>query len=482
MTEDNKEIILIPVGIKSSQIENSIAALNQPYIDFLNHVGLPTENIFSPIEERRKAIYAIESTLEILTLQEKKKSEYLSKFVISIIQGLFDGALAFLWDETIKALHRLVIGYDLQYFYEVAGTISSKYKDLHSEEELEAISAHDLLEISKRMGLINDINFKRLETVNYFRNHASSAHPNNNDLTGSEMIVFLEHCLKYAITAKPDYSVVSIKQLRDNIRKNVIRDEDFIVIGNDFSKQPQVRKDDFLLSIFGIYCDSKQEQYVRVNIEKLIPYLWDNATDDTKYRIGSKFGLYRKNGDNFKRDSTQRILELVDGLRYKDEDSLAAELIEKLQNLRTVHFEFNNFYNEYPHAKSIAKSIPTNGIIPPSVRKIFVKNICICYCGNGKGYKEGIDEKALPYYESFIALFKIEEIKEYIKLFNDSEFLYDLDTPKADKRMRQLANSLRDKTTNVHINKGLYIISTFPKLVLHKIHLDSTYQEAIKYI
>ncbi|MHC5832444.1 MAG: hypothetical protein ACYT04_94800, partial [Nostoc sp.] len=95
-----------------------------------------------------------------------EQKSYLSKFVASIINGLFDGALAFLWDETIRALNRLIIGYDLQYFYDVAGSISSKYKGLLSEEELEAISAHDLLEISQRIGLINNINFKRLETVN----------------------------------------------------------------------------------------------------------------------------------------------------------------------------------------------------------------------------------------------------------------------------------------------------------------------------
>ncbi|MEH2370830.1 hypothetical protein [Nostoc sp.] len=481
MAEDNTEIILIPIKITSSQIENSITALDKPYIDFLNYLGLPTENIFSSIDERRKAIFALYSALETLPIEEKSKATYLSKFVVSIIKGLFDGALAFLWDETIKALNRLIIGYDLQYFYDVAGTISSKYKGLHLEEELEAISAHDLLEISQRIGLINNINSKRLETVNFFRNHASSAHPNDNELSGTEMIVFLEYCLKYVINAKPDYSVVSLKKLRDNIRKNVINDDDFSIIGNDFSKQPQVRKDDFLMSIFGIYCDNKQEQYVRVNIEKLIPHVWNNATDEAKYRIGSKFGLYRKNADTFRREATERILELVDGLRYKDEDSLAAELIEKLQNLRTVHFEYNNFYNEYPHAKSISVSIPTTGI-PKSVRNLFVKIICICYCGNGKGYKDGIDDRALPYYEQFIEGFKIEEIKEYIKLFSDNEFVFDLDTPKADLRMKKLAKSLRDKTTDVLINKALYIISNFPKSKLPKISLDSSYQEAIKYI
>ncbi len=481
MPEENFEIVLIPSGNTPSQIETSIGAFSQPLANLLQHIGLPTENILSPIQERRKVIYALESTLEILPLEDRIKAEYLSKFTVAITVGLFDGALTFLWDETIKALGRLIVSFDLQYFYNVAESISPKYKNLHSAEDLEAISAHDLLEISRRIGLINDVNFERLRQVNYLRNHASSAHPNENDISGIEMLSLLETCLKYAITAKPNHSVIRIKQLLENIRKNRIPHEDFAVIGEDISNQPQERIDDLLLSIFGIYCDPKQEQHVKTNIEKLIPYVWQCAIEETKYQIGSKFGWYRKNGDTDRRNATQKILELVDGLRYKDEDSLAAELIEKLQNLKTVHFEWNNFYNEYPHAKSLEESIPKTGV-PRSVRKLFVKVVCICYCGNGKGYKRGIDENALPFYKSFIESFTVDEIKEFLKLFSDNEFVYDLNTSKADERMRELTKYLKEKTTNVHINKALDIILSFPKQVLPKIAGDSSYKTAMKYV
>lgn len=295
------------------------------------------------------------------------------------------------------------------------------------------------------------------------------------------MLSMLENCLKYAITAKPDHSVIQIKQLLGNIRRIEIPEEDFPIIGSDFSKQPQERIDDFLLSIFGTYCDPRQEQHVKTNIERLIPYVWNCALEDTKYQIGAKFGLHRKNGDIDRKNATQKILEIVKGLKYKDEDSLAAELLEKLQNLRTVHFDLNNFYNEYPHAKSIAESIPKSGI-PTSVRKTFVKVICICYCGNGKGYREGVDENALPFYQKYIEMFKIEEIKEYFRLFDDNEFVNDLDTPTADKRMRKLAKLLKSKTTDVHINKLLDLIVDFPERALYKISSDQRFKDIIKFV
>jgi len=96
MTEESVAIILIPSGNTSSQIETSIGAFSQPLADLLQHIGLPTENILSPIQERRKVIYALESTLEILPLEDRAKADYLSKFTVAIVVGLFDGALTFL--------------------------------------------------------------------------------------------------------------------------------------------------------------------------------------------------------------------------------------------------------------------------------------------------------------------------------------------------------------------------------------------------
>jgi hypothetical protein len=479
--ENNNQIILIPKDTNPQQVETSIAAFNQPLANLLTYIGLPTENILSPIEERRKVIFALESTLEILPIEDRIKATYLSKFTVAISVGLFDGALNFLWDETIKALRRLIANFDLQYFLGVAHTTNSKYKNLTTFEDLEAIGDHDLLEISRRIGLISDINYKRLENVNYLRNHASAAHPNENSVSGIEMLSLLESCLKYAIVAKPDHSVIVLKQLFDNIRTKAIPLEDFPIIGQDLIKQPQERIDDFVLSLFGIYTDIRTEAQVRKNIDRLNPHIWANVTEEIKYAIGAKFGVFRKNGDVDRKDLVQKYLETVDGLHYKDEDSLAAELLEKLQNLKTVHFEWNNFYNEYYHAKSIKNSIPATGV-PNSVRKLFVKVICLCYIGNGKGYKEGVDESALPYYKDFIEAFTLTEIKDFITLFTDPEFVTDFNYTKPDKRLRNLANFFKSKTKDTHINKVLDLIINFPNRSLQGLASDSRYKEAVKFI
>lgn len=475
------QIVLIPSGNSPEKVETSIAAFNEPLAGLLQHIGLPTENILSPIEERRKVIYALESTIEMLPIAERQKATYLSKFTVAVSVGLFDGALNFLWDETIKALRRLASSFDLQYFLNVAQTINNKYKNLVTSDDLEAIGDHDLLEISRRIGLISDINYKRLENVNYLRNHASAAHPNDNAVSGIEMLGLLENCLKYAIIAEPDHSVIQIKQLFDNIRTQVIPLEDFPLIGADFIKQPQERIDDFILSLLGIYTDPRTDASTQKNIERLIPHIWSNVLEETKYAIGAKFGVYRKNGDVNRKDAIQNFLEKVNGQHYKDEDSLAAELLDKLQNLRTVHFEWNNFYNEQAHAESIDKSLPVTGI-PDSVRKFFVKVISMCYIGNGKGYKEGVDEGAAVFYKKWIEAFAINEIKDFLGLFIDPEFVIDFNYSKPDRRLRNLATYFKSKTKDVHITAILDLIINFPSGSLQNIGSDKRYKEAVKFI
>lgn len=472
------EISIIPSENNVSEVEASIASFNQPLSDFLNSVGLPTEGILVPIEERRKVIFSLEELLNALPYDKRTQSIYLSKFAVSVVSGLFDGALNFLWDETVRALRRLVISFDLQYFFSVAQSISSKYKNLSDEKDLEFISEFDLLEATKRIGLISEIAYKELENINYMRNHASAAHPNSNELTGFKMVSFVEDCIQYAINATPDHSVIKIKELSKNFKKSSIPDDDFEFIAKDLLNQPQRRLDDFVISIFGLYCDEKQDEFVYKNIEKIACKIWSGISEDTRYLIGSKYGIYRKNADVFKKEKTQHFLELVNGLRYKDEDSLNAELLEKLQDLRSAHFGWNNFYNEYTHAKNIQSSMPANGI-PQLIRTQFVKIICQCYIGNGLGCREGVDEAAEPIYKEFIDRFGLEETKEFVVLFSDSEFTIDFYKTTPNKRIRKLCKHLASKTENIHYKRMLEYLTNYASTSWEKVSLMGDYKRLL---
>ena len=314
------------------------------------------------------------------------------------------------------------------------------------------------------------------------RNHASAAHPNDNDIDGHEMLGWLSVCLRHAITAKPDHSLIAIKQLLTNIRTAVIPATDYAVIGSDLIKQPEHRIDDFLWSVFGLYTADKTTSDTKQNIAGIAPFIWNAASEDRKYEIGAKFGVFRKNGEVLRKDACQEFLQIVGGLQYKDEDSLAGEIIEKLENLNRAHFGSNNFYNEYPHALALDASLPPSGIVPRAARSMWVKILSICFVGNGHGYRLGVDESALPYYEKHINNFTEHEIVEFIKLFGDPEFTSPLARNTPDKRVRHQATILKAKTTNAHIIKSLDLIINAPTLTVHKVHDTTAFKTNLAYL
>ena len=460
-----------PIGELHEQLEN-----------YLVEVGLPVSNVVAPIQERKKVINALHEALEIIPIDKRQQSYYMSKFTIAISVGLFDGALNYLWNETIRALRDFVINFDLQYFYSIAEKVGSRYKNLTKPDEISLVSEHDLLDICRRIGILNDINYQRLSNVNYMRNHASAAHPNDSEIDGHEMIAWLSVCLKHAVTAKPDHSLIEIQKLLTNIRTEVIPSDDYALIGRELAKQPLERVDDFLWTIFGMFIHNKTTKETKDNITGVVPHIWSVASEDRKYEIGARFGTFRKNAEVERKNASQKFLEVVDGLSYKDEDSLAGELIEKLENLFSAHNSSNNFYNEYPHAKDIESSLPNNKIIPRAARRMWVKVVSICFIGNGLGYSDGVDEQASPYYKGFIESFTENEVVEFVRLLSDSEFVSALSSRKPDARIRKIAKHLKSKITNSHIQKMLDLIVSSPALSIGKVHITTSYKKALEYL
>lgn len=479
LENDSKDLRLVPISV---ELERSIHSLNEPLSNYLEDLGLPTENVLYSISERKKVIDALKDALAVLPINSRAKAYYLTKFTVAITVGLFDGALSYLWDETISALRKLVLKFDLEYFFSVAETVGSRYKGLSSSEDLDEIGEHDLLDTIRRIGLISDVNYRRLDHVNYMRNHASAAHPNDNEIDGFEILDWLSICLKHAITAEPDHSVISLKRLLDNIRTKTIPSNDFSVIGSDIVKQPRERIDDFLWTLFGMYTDPRQTSLTKANITNLCKYVWDASTEDRKYEIGSKFGIFRKNGDVPRKEAANEFLTIVRGQKYKDEDSLAGELIEKLNVLKSVHYGWDNFYNEYPHALMLNESLPQSGNVPRAARSLWVKVICTCYVGNGHGYREGVDESALIYYKKFVENFTEAEVVDFLHLMTDIEFTLTLSRNKPDQRIRQLAHILKSNTANVHVQRALDSIINGPQSKLDHLCNTKDFKQALEFI
>ncbi len=482
----NKPGALVPAAPQgvviapTTELETSIQGFNEPLAGYLSSLGLPIDNVLVEFSERRFVLQALQQTLDILPYEQREKAYYLSKFSVSIMVGLFDAALNFLWDETILSLRRLAVSMDLSYFFDTAEKRESYRSRLQTEEDLGLLDDFTLIDTCARVGLLTDVNRERLRHVNYMRNHASAAHPNQSELTGQEMISWLSNCLRYAITAKPEHSVIATKQLLANIRTTLIPTKDISVIAIELGKFTQDRIDDLLWTIFGIYVDPSQKADCRTNIANLAPHVWALASDDRKFQIGARHEHFVKQGDTQRRKFADDFLVHVDGEQYRSEDVLTGELLDKLRNLMAAHNGMNNFYNEGPHAKSLAASLPPSGIIPKAAELEWVKTIAKCHIGNGRGYREGVDSTADVYYDQYIDGFAEGAVVIFLRLFNDPDFTVDFEMAKADRRVRVLAERLKTKTKNPLIIRALNLVIAQPEGTLRKLNAVTKFKEALQ--
>ena len=116
----------------SAEVDAFTYALNQ----YLVQLGLPTDNVLVPVNERTKLINNFPDVLSLLANDRKGEYLYLSKFIAACGVGLFDAALNFLWDETVINLRNKVINFDIEYFFDSTITDQSRRSKLNSADDL----------------------------------------------------------------------------------------------------------------------------------------------------------------------------------------------------------------------------------------------------------------------------------------------------------------------------------------------------------
>jgi hypothetical protein len=411
---------------------------------YLVHLGLPTDSVLVDIDERSKVIFNLPLIVNNLPSPQKSEAYYISKFIASCSVGLFDSALNYLWNETILSLRSKVVQFDLNYFYD--STIdSNKRSDFKNEDDLDKLDDYFLIKGCKDTGIITEIGYKHLNYIRDMRNFASAAHPNHTELTGFQLIGWLETCIKEVLSKVPEGPVLGVKQLLQNIRKEALTSSDIGSIRHGIQQLPPDLVGSLLRTIFGMYTDPEISSDVRNNIALIAKTVWICSKDSNKHEIGLKYATLSVNGFVNRKKLAHAFLNLVDGLSYLTEDQLSIEMKECLDALLSSHSAYNNFFNEVPHAKVLKNYIPSNSSIPKSVCPYYVKVIIICKLGN----EYGPSYEAEPYYDHMIKRFNDYEIIQFLHLINDSDFkIYFNYGDSRAKKFQKIAELLCENTHN----------------------------------
>lgn len=412
----NNQNLPVPIENKSL-LETTVGEYQAQLGDFLASIGLPKDSILVDISQRKRVIENVPSIVANIAIKERKESLYISKFVAACSSGLFDAALNYLWDETINNLRKKIDLFDLEYFKSTLDDEDTK-KRIKTLDDLKKLDDWCIVRGCSATGIISEIGFKHLDYIRDMRNWVSAAHPNHVQLTGLQIISWLETCIIEVLGKEPSLPAIQAKQLLHNIRENTLTQDDIKPIEQALEIAPKDIIITVFKTIFGMFVAPETKVEVKNNIRFIARTLWSVLPEEQRRETGIKNANWAANADIARRDASREFLETVEALSYLPPETLNLEMYQSIQMLKNAHFGLNNFYNEAPYARLLRKYIPENGNIPEEVRWEYVKTITLCYIGNGWG----VAWTAATIYSELFGKFTEKEYKVYISLFKDADF------------------------------------------------------------
>ena len=461
--------------VKAENAESELLKLEKTLIKSLERLSLPTSNIFVPVSERATVFFNVERVLSRLSDTKLQNSVYITKYLAAVASGLFDAALNYLWDETILELRKRVSKYDLSYFYDQAIRSADRRKQFNAESDLVNLSNSELIEGARKIELISKIGFKHLEYINYMRNWASAAHPNQNQITGLESITWLETCIREVISLPMSNVAIEIKKLLANIKENPLTPDDAKSIGSFFLQLTQEQAGSLLSGFFGIYCDHATKPQTRDNIHLLLPMLWPIAPEEIKNTLGMKYANYKVNNDIPEAKLARKFLELVGGLTYIPDQLKSAEIETAIDNLLQAHRGFDNFYTEPPFARALKILIGDTGSVPRQLRNYYVFSLVEVFLTNGNG----VAVNAQPIYSELIKRFDSTQAILAILSFTQEKISSKLRVDLCEKKFRLLLQILKVKITSDVVNDLISDIENF-RNSMDMLHDDPNIKEKVK--
>lgn len=390
------------------QQQNQVALIDpqvQRILDFLDNVGLPSDNIIAQQSERQIIGTNLPNYIQSLDPEIKRDARYLSKFVIGAGFGLFDYSLNAIWNEVVLDLRKKAITYGIDIFFDSAvggGKTREFYKN---EEDLASLKDAVLLDTCRKLELISDTTYKKLKHILDMRNDIGISHPTNYTINAFELLGWLQTCIQDVLNDRPTEAALQVQAFIKNLKthQNPIDATTQRTIESKISELASHHVASILRTAFGIYVAPETDLQVRKNISIIAPTLWSNCTDEPKYKLGIILEGYNTNLYKEKYDLGEQFFEAVDGNPFRSKNERIIIVDTLLDQLLEKHNGWDNFHHEAPVADSLSSYIQDqNDILVNNVEKL-VKVTMMCRIGRGVSYCNGVSPRGKPYYEDILS-------------------------------------------------------------------------------
>lgn len=390
---------------------NYLAVETPIFISYLKQFGLPTNNIIASNYERSVIANNLPSLVSSLPVESRAEARYLSKFIGATAIGLFDAALNYVWNEVVLNLRKKVVLYGVELFFDAA--VGGKNRESYSDvEDLSGLKDIVLLNTCRKLELISDVVYRKLDFILTMRNEVAASHPNVESIGGYELLGWLQTCIKEVLQDKPSASAIRINQFVSNLKsKSEVIDESAVArMKQELKNLTLAHVNNLLVTIFGIFTSPESGQVLRKNISLIASIVWECSSEQTKTKISELIDGYRNNLNDHKLDKGIEFLKIVDGLNYESLPEKTSALLRLASSLEEAHEGWDNFYNEPPIMREILQYCHSSKDIPSESLSALTRVVLRCRIGNGVSYKQGVSPAGLPLYEKFLYLLNDEGI------------------------------------------------------------------------
>ena len=425
--------------------------------DFLGHMGLPQHGILVPLADRRPVFNNLDTVLERLPDEVRLDAVYVSKFAAACAIGLFDAALNYLWNETVNHLRKKVVRFDLAYFFASLPSAANQRTKFTSETDLEKVDDWELVRACRTTGIITEQGFRHLDYIRGMINYASAAHPNQNTITGLQIVSWLETCIIEVLSKEIDEPVIQIQRLLNSLRNEALSKDYVPHIAQQLPSLPDELVGSLLRSVVGMYTDTGVDTRIKDNIRLVAAAIWEVASEDSRKEVGFQHTVLSANGEIARANLTRELIQIVGGQEYLSVTVQASEMSEAVDNLMQAHNGWHNFYNEPTPARILHRLVPSDGNIPTAVMHKYVKVLTMCSIGNGFG----VSWAATNYYEDLLSRFADVHIAVFINLLDDPEVASRLQFGNCVTRYKSLVAKLKGRAVRPRIIETLGFIEGF---------------------
>lgn len=366
-----------------------------------NSFGLPREVLASD-RDIEQVLTSLPNLLT--TLPPEKRNEGIARLCVACSVGLFDSAINYIWNETVRVLRAKLRNFGL-------GVIAQILEKDFAEKELNSIMDSQLLNLCLELNLISEDGFYFLDQCRDIRNNFSSAHPALGNVPPFEFLNFFDRCIKHAYDESLTRRGVKVDDLLKSLSNSTFTDEVVHYWVSAIKDTYDQQKSRIIEILHGIYCDDKKSPTERGNSLTLSMSVIEYIPEDGKSRIVDNHSKYLISSNNKTKIQASRwFFEKINLLNLLSESERHGMIVSICKSLYDVHLAMNNFYNEPPFAKRLQE---ISSITRPEIsQNIFVEVVTSCAIGN----EYNICFAASSYYEETIKTFSPREIGIFFDL------------------------------------------------------------------